>query len=104
MASTSASSPAQPLDEAHINIFLQRLTALQRLCSYSDPNYPTALLFVSGQDGRYNKGTISILNYLFHPDACGKELVLDGVLRAGRECLEDMVLLVQQSSVSVVWT
>ena len=85
------------LDELKINSFLQRLKSLQRLCSYSDPNFPVSLLFVAGQDGRNNKGSISVIKYLFF-GAVGKEL-LDGTLDLEFEVLEDLVLLIQQSSV-----
>ena len=89
-------------DEIKVNSFLQRLSSLQRLCSYSDPNFPVSLLFVCGQDGRNNKGSLTILKYLFF-EAVGKEL-LEGTLDAEYEPLEDLILLVQQNSVSVVWT
>jgi hypothetical protein len=55
------------------NNFLNRLNALQRLCSDYDPNYPSALLFVPGQDGRGNKGSITVLKYLLR-GSVGKEL------------------------------
>lgn len=82
--------------------FLQRIQSLQRLCSSSDPNYPVALLFVCGQDGRNNKGSFSILKYLFQ-FGVGKDL-LDGSIDMEFESLEDLIILIQQTSVSVVWT
>ncbi len=89
-------------NEIQINAFLQRLNSLQRLCSSSSPNYPVGLLFVCGQDGRNNKSSLAIIKYLFF-GAVGKDL-LDGPVEMEYECLEDLVILVQQSSLSIILT
>ncbi|KAJ1439402.1 hypothetical protein B484DRAFT_177008 [Ochromonadaceae sp. CCMP2298] len=83
------------------NNFLNRLSALQRLCSDYDPNYPSALLFVPGQDGRGNKGSVTVLKYLL--GSVSREL-FDETLEPAYEPLEDIILLVKQNSLSVVWT
>jgi len=74
---------------------------LQRLCSNSDARYPSALLFMAGPDGRYNKGSLNVIKYLFQ-GATGKYL-LEGSLDEVYEPLEELVLLIQQTSVSVIW-
>jgi hypothetical protein len=83
------------------NNFLNRLSALQRLCSDHDKNYPAALLFVPGQDGRNNKGSITVLKYLMR-GSVSKDL-FDETMDTAYEALEEIVILVKQSSVSVVW-
>ncbi len=89
-------------NELQTTAFLQRLRSLQNLCSGINPNFPAALLFVCGQDGRNNRGSSSILKYLFF-EAIGKDL-LEGTLDVEHESLDDLVLLVQETSVSVIWT
>jgi hypothetical protein len=90
-------------DELRVSAFLQRLASLQRLCSYTDSSFPSALLFVLGQDGRNNRGSVAALNYLFF-HAGGKDLFDAAMIAPGQESLEDIVVLVQQTSLSVVWT
>lgn len=82
--------------------YASRLRSLQRLVSDADLSYPNALLFVPGLDGRNNKGSLMVLKYLFE-GAAGKEL-LEGSLTDVFECLEEMVLLVQEGCVSVIYT
>ena len=80
-----------------------RLRVLQGLCSSVDPDAPYALLLLPGIDGRNNKGSAILLKYLFM-GSIGKDLVdasLDGTIE---EVLSEMVLLIQESSVSVFWT
>lgn len=84
------------------NGFEPRLRSLQRLCSNSSDLYPSGLLFVPGPDGRHNKGSSTILKFLFS-GSIGHDL-LEGVLNEELECLEEMILLVQETSVSVVYT
>jgi hypothetical protein len=84
----------------HIFI-LNRLSALQRLCSDHDNNFPKALLFVVGQDGRNNKGSFNVLKYLFL-GATSKDL-FDETLDAQFAELEDLVVLIKSTSISVVW-
>lgn len=81
--------------------FTNRLSAVQKLCSDTDPNFPRALLFVPGQDGRYNRGSITLLKYLFK--GCVSTELFDETLGSEDEILEDMVILVRESSLSVVW-
>ena len=84
--------------------FEARLQSLQRLCSNegAGSQYPAGLLFVPGVDGRNNKGSMTVLKYLFD-GAVNREL-LSGMISAELECLEEIVLLVQETSVSVVYT
>lgn len=81
--------------------FLNRLGALQRMCSDHDKNFPSALLFVPGQDGRNNKGSITVLKYLF----CGSVLkdLFDETVESAFEPLEEIVFLVKATSLSVIW-
>lgn len=81
--------------------FLNRLSALQRLCSDHDKNFPNALLFVPGQDGRNNKGSITVLKYLFR--GCVSKELFDETVEAAFEPLEEIVFLVKQSSLTVIW-
>lgn len=82
--------------------FLNRLKCLQRLCDPTrDKDAPCALLFISGPDGKSNKGSISGLKYLFF-GAVGKDLYDESNLEA-IESLDEMVLLIQHTSVSVMW-
>ena len=78
-----------------------RLRALQRLCSNENTNYPQGILVVPGPDGRNNKFAIQILKYLFLT-SLGKDL-LDALIDTQYECLEEIVLLIQENSVSVIW-
>jgi hypothetical protein len=80
--------------------FLQRVKQLQNLCSSGNPNFPDALLFVPGQDGRNNKGSQIILKYLFQLSV-GKEL-FEGSLDERLESLEESVILIQENTLSIV--
>lgn len=84
----------------NINV-LNRLSALQRLCSDHDSNFPRALLFVVGQDGRNNKGSTSVLKYLFR-GAIARDL-FDDTLDENLQDLEELVILIKHTSVSVIW-
>lgn len=82
--------------------FLNRLSSLQKLCSDHDHhNYPSCLLFIPSSDGRYNKGSILLLKYLFI-GAIGKDL-FDDTLDANYEALEEMVILIKHTSVSIIY-
>lgn len=81
--------------------FVNRLSALQRLCSDYDSNFPSALLFVPGQDGRNNKGSITVLKYLLR-GSVSKDL-FDETLDASYEALEEIIFLIKQSSLTVIW-
>ncbi len=80
--------------------FLNRLRCLQRLCGDSDK--PNGLLFINGPDGKSNRGSHCIFKYLFF-GAVGKDLYEESSDDA-IDSLDDLVLLIQQSSVSVIWT
>ena len=83
------------------NLFLHRLSNLQALCSSSSLELPNALVFVPGVDGKQNRGSLMIMKYLFQ-GSVGKDLYeasLDGSL----DSLEESVLLIQESSVSIFW-
>ena len=80
--------------------FLNRLRNLQAICNSSE-NCPDALLFINGGDGKNNKGTHSVLKYLFF-GSVGKDL-FDESSNDGIDNLDDLVLLIQRSSVSVMW-
>jgi hypothetical protein len=81
--------------------FLHRLKSLQCLCSTTNSQLPNALLFIPGPDGRHNRGSVSILKYLFQ-GAVGKE-IYEGLVDDRLESLEEIILLVQETSVSVFW-
>lgn len=81
--------------------FVNRLAALQGLCSESDETFPKALLFIPGPDGRNNVGSITTLKYLFF-GATGKEL-FDDALDDEYAVLEDIIVLVKQSSLTIVY-
>lgn len=83
------------------NNFLNRLAALQKLCSDHDSNFPSALLFIVGPDGRNNKGSVTILKYLLR-GSVSKDL-FDETMEPEFEPLEEIILLVKQTSLSVVW-
>jgi hypothetical protein len=84
-------------------LFLQRLNNLQALCSESNgkDQLPSSLLFVPGTDGRHNKGSFSIMKYLFL-GSIGKD-ISEANLDEQYECLVEIVLLIEASSVSIFW-
>ena len=84
------------------NFFLHRLSNLQALCSSSNLELPNALVFVPGLDGKQNKGSLMILKYLFQ-GAVGRDLY-EASLDEGLDCLEEIVLVIQESSVSIFWS
>jgi hypothetical protein len=81
--------------------FLNRLRSLQWLCSDRDFSGPKALLFIPGVDGRFNPGSINVIKYLFK-GSVGKDL-LDDTLSEGFELLEDIVVLIKESIVSILY-
>jgi hypothetical protein len=85
-------------------LFLQRLNNSQALCSESNgkDQLPSSLLFVPGTDGRHNKGSFSIMKYLFFLGSIGKD-ISEANLDEQYECLVEIVLLIQASSVSIFW-
>lgn len=89
------------LDELKVGNFLHRLKSLQRLCSGSNSNFPMGILIVPGLDGRSNKAAIQLIKYLFC-GSVGKDL-LEGILDTEFEPLEEIILLIQESSISVLW-
>jgi len=64
---------------------------------------PSALLFICGQDGRFNRGSMGVLKYLFR-GAVGKEL-LDSeiVMDSDDESLEEIVFLIKYNSLAVFY-
>eukprot|EP01041_Mallomonas_annulata_P000798 gene798-1550_t len=88
--------------ELSVTFFLHRLRQLQQYCSCTNRNFPHALLFIPGPDGRHNKGSNVFLKYLFL-GSVGKDL-LDGFLETKYEALEETILLVQESSISVFYS
>jgi hypothetical protein len=64
---------------------------------------PTALLFVCGQDGRFNKGSMSVLKYLFR-GGVGRDLFEGGDTfnDPNDEPLEELVLFIKRNSVSII--
>ena len=80
---------------------LNRLRSLQWLCSDSDTNCPKGILVMPGPDGRFNPGSIHIIKYLFQ-GSIGRELQ-DDVLKEEMEDLEDIVLLIKERIVSIMY-
>lgn len=89
------------MSNLNINYFLHRLKSLQCLCSSNNEQLPNSLLFIPGPDGRHNKGSINILKYLFQ-GSVSKDLY-EGYLDDKYESLEEIVLIIQSSSVSIFW-
>ena len=85
------------------DLFTQRLKRLQSLCSETNGRTPnagvSALVFIPGPDGRHNKGSFSIMKYLFQ-GSVGKD-IYEGTFDESFECLEEIVLVVQEASVSI---
>lgn len=88
-----------------MSTFLQRIQSLQNLCKVSvnsspkhdDLNKPDGILFIFGQDAskKNNKFLFFILRYLF----------IDSQFNDNDyEELNEFVLLIQNNSVSVIWT
>jgi hypothetical protein len=75
---------------------------LQALCSSSNLELPNALVFVPGLDGKQNKGSFMILKYLFQ-GAVGRD-IYEASLDEALDCLEEIVLIIQESSVSIFWS
>lgn len=84
------------------NAFETRLKSLQRLTCSGDEQYPSGILIVPGLDGRHNKGSITMLKFLFS-GSIGQDL-LQGVLNDYLDALEESVVLIQDNSVSIVYT
>lgn len=84
------------------SFFLHRLSNLQALCSSTNLELPNALVFIPGLDGKQNKGSFMILKYLFQ-GSVGRD-IYEASLDEDLDCLEEIVLLIQESSVSVFWS
>jgi hypothetical protein len=89
------------MDVIEQNKIAARFLNLQKLCSDEDSNYPKALLFILGQDGRNNKGSITMFKYLFMGSVSSD--LFDETLDSTFEQLEEVILLIDASTVSVVW-
>ena len=84
-----------------VNSFLNRLKSLQKLCTNRRrPEDPSAMLVIPGLDGRSNKESVTLLKYLFG-GIVGRELLNNSGID---DALEEMVLLIQETSVSVIYT
>ena len=79
---------------------LHRIKSLQNLCRGSEEGHPHALLIIPGIDGRNNKESTTLLKYIFS-GAVGWELLDSSV---ADDALEDIVLLIQMTSISVIYT
>ncbi len=90
------------MEKLALTYFWNRLKSLQWLCSEDDENAPKALLIVPGPDGRNNASAIRLIKYLFK-GSVGKDL-FDDTLDTNYESLEDMILLIKQNTVSVLYT
>ena len=86
-------------DELKSCRYLHRLQTLQNLCAGGDAADPVALLIIPGIDGRNNKESMTLLKYLFG-GAVGRELLDNSVID---DALEEIVLLIQPTSVSVIY-
>lgn len=81
--------------------FTARLRSLQWFCNETDRSSPRALLFIPGPDGRNNPGSVNILKFLFR-GSTGKSL-FDETLDDTFEVLEDIVLMIKETSISVIY-
>ncbi len=87
---------------SHVNTH-NRLNSLQSLCSPTDLELPMAILLISGMDGRQNKYSISLMKYLLLDGSC-QELVETSLNGDELEVLDEVILLIQQTSISIFWT
>jgi len=81
-----------------MEFYTQRIKRLQSLCTSAGTN---ALVFIPGPDGRHNKGSMSLLKYIFQ-GSVGKD-IYDGVLDDKSDCLEEVILIIQEHTVSIFW-
>lgn len=81
--------------------FLNRLGSLQKLCVDTNSEFPKALLIVSGQDSRYNKGSLACLKYLFL-SSVSNDLFNDEFNPQTKQ-FDNLVVLVKHSTLSVLW-
>lgn len=86
-------------DELKSCSHLHRFQTLQKLCIVDNVGDPTALLIIPSIDGRNNKESMTLLQFLF-AGTVGWGL-LDN--RPINEALEEIVLLIQENSVSVIY-
>ena len=87
-------------DEFKSCSFLHRLQTLQNLCLGSNAGDPVALLIIPGIDGRNNKESMTLMKYLIG-GVTGRELLDNSVMD---DALEEIVLLIQSTSVSVIYS
>jgi hypothetical protein len=88
-------------NELNICQFIQRIKSLQSLCSPTNANSVAAILVVPGVDGRNNRESLGLLKYIFGAGV-GRELL--DVAVADDDILEEIVLLIQENAVSVVYS
>lgn len=77
-----------------------RIKALQRILRSSGNGDPTALLIVPGLDGRNNKESMTLLKFIFF-GSVAMDLFQNSLVD---DALEEMVLLIQENSVSIVYS
>jgi hypothetical protein len=85
-------------DELKACSYLHRLQILQNLCRGSNLGDPRALLIIPGIDGRNNKESMVLLKFIC--GFVGREILDNSVVD---DALEEIVLLIQESSVSVIY-
>lgn len=77
-----------------------RIKALQRILRSSGNGEPTALLIVPGLDGRNNKESMTLLKFIFF-GSVAMDLFQNSLVD---DALEEMVLLIQENSVSMIYS
>jgi hypothetical protein len=90
------------MNKLEVQFLRHRLRILQSQCSAKNPDKPDAIICIAGLDGGNNQGSLSVLKYLLL-GANGKDLI-DPSLDSDEDYLEELVMLVQEHSVSVFWT
>ncbi|RHY27070.1 hypothetical protein DYB32_008992 [Aphanomyces invadans] len=80
----------------------QRLQQLQDLCIPDDERGFHALLLVGGADGLYSPGSQAALKYLFLGKS-GQDLLGEQVIPQQYEALEDIVIVLTRTSVSIFY-
>lgn len=84
-----------------VDCFINRLRSLQWFCSESDKSSPKALILIPGPDGRNNPGSVNILKYLFRGSV--SKSLFDETLDGPFEVLEDIVIMIKETSLSIVY-
>ena len=77
-----------------------RIKTLQKELRSSRNEDPTALLIVPGLDGRNNKESMTLLKFIFF-GSVAMDLFKNSLVE---DALEEMVLLVQENSISIIYS